>query len=106
MAALKERERKILEFMKSEIKQKGYPPTVREICSALGIKSTSTVHKDIESLVKNGCIKKDPSKPRALNIIDEEEASVKDSKAMIERTDVIDVPVVGRIAAGAPILAE
>jgi repressor LexA len=106
MAALKERERKILEFMKSEIKQKGYPPTVREICSALGIKSTSTVHKDIESLVKNGFIKKDPSKPRALNIIDEEEASIKDSKAMIERTDVIDVPVVGRIAAGAPILAE
>ena len=68
--SLKEREQKILSFMKKEIRQKGYPPTVREICGALGIKSTSTVHKDIESLVKQGYIVKDPSKPRALNILD------------------------------------
>ena len=67
---LKEREQKILEYMKSEIRQKGYPPTVREICSALGIKSTSTAHKDIDSLVKQGFIKKDPSKPRALMVVD------------------------------------
>ena len=102
---LKERERKILEFMKSEIKQKGYPPTVREICSALGIKSTSTVHKDIESLVKDGFLIKDPSKPRALNIIDDS-PSTAESYDRVERADVVDIPVVGHIAAGAPILAE
>ena len=64
----KEREQKILAYMKNEIKTKGYPPTVREICSALNIKSTSTAHKDIASLVKQGFIRKDPSKPRALMI--------------------------------------
>ena len=102
---LKERERKILEFMKSEIRQKGYPPTVREICSALGIKSTSTVHKDIESLVKDGYLIKDPSKPRALNIIDDS-PSTAERYDRVERADVVDIPVVGHIAAGAPILAE
>lgn len=56
---LKDRERRILEYMKSEIRTKGYPPTVREICAALGIKSTSTAHKDIESLVRQGYLKKD-----------------------------------------------
>ena len=67
----KEREQKILAYMKNEIKTKGYPPTVREICSALNIKSTSTAHKDIASLVKQGFIRKDPSKPRALMIVDD-----------------------------------
>ena len=66
MENLKIREQKILSFMKEEIKKKGYPPTVREICTALNIKSTSTVHKDIESLVEQGFLIKDPSKPRAL----------------------------------------
>ena len=80
---LKEREQKILDYMREEIRKKGYPPTVREICSALNIKSTSTAHKDISNLVKAGYIKKDPS-----------------------HTEVIDIPVVGRIAAGTPILAE
>ena len=70
MAALKDREQKILNYMKDEIKAKGYPPTVREICSALNIKSTSTAHKDIESLVKQGYLVKDPSKPRALMVVD------------------------------------
>ena len=65
---LKERERQMLAYMKEEIRKKGYPPTVREICTALNIKSTSTAHKDIENLVKRGYIKKDPSKPRALKI--------------------------------------
>ena len=73
MNRLKEREQKILDFMKSEIKTKGYPPTVREICTALGIKSTSTVHKDIASLVDQGFLKKDPSKPRALMVVDTED---------------------------------
>lgn len=111
-ASLKEREQKILSFMKKEIRQKGYPPTVREICGALGIKSTSTVHKDIESLVKQGYIVKDPSKPRALNILDPAAdtapgtLSGSDSFGSVQRADVIDIPVVGHIAAGVPILAE
>ncbi|MCI8348712.1 MAG: transcriptional repressor LexA [Firmicutes bacterium] len=110
MAMLKEREQRILTYMKEEIKTKGYPPTVREICSALGIKSTSTAHKDIENLVKQGYLVKDPSKPRALMVV-EPDAHDKQSKeysniSTYERTDIIDIPVVGRVAAGTPILAE
>ncbi len=110
---LKEREEKILNYMKSEIRQKGYPPTVREICGALGIKSTSTAHKDIDSLVKKGYIVKDPSKPRALMIKNRnpETDPVSELPAAphfdnAERTDVVDIPVIGRVAAGTPILAE
>ncbi|MFV0516451.1 MAG: transcriptional repressor LexA [Aminipila sp.] len=115
METLKERERKILEYMKKEISQKGYPPTVREICSALNIKSTSTVHKDIENLEIKGFLKKDPSKPRALMIVSPEDGEGKlnskaqsnnDSYANTERIDVVDIPIVGRIAAGTPILAD
>ena len=104
MNALKEREQRILEFMKEEIRTKGYPPTVREICAALGIRSTSTAHKDIASLVKQGYLRKDPSKPRALMIVETEE----DPPAFLpeEREDIVDIPVVGRVAAGTPILAE
>ena len=69
MSDLKAREQRILDFMKEEISVKGYPPTVREICSAVGIKSTSTAHKDIDDLVKKGYLKKDPSKPRALVLV-------------------------------------
>jgi len=104
---LKEREQKILNYMKNEIKAKGYPPTVREICAALEIKSTSTVHKDIENLVKHGYIRKDPSKPRALMIVDPEtENEYMPSPNNVTSADVVDIPVVGRIAAGTPILAE
>ena len=109
MANLKEREQKILTFMKNEIKTKSYPPTVREICTAIGIKSTSTAHKDIESLVKQGFLKKDPSKPRALMVVDLEEASMPAETApadLAEREDIIDIPIIGRVAAGTPILAE
>ena len=111
MAPLKDREQKILNYMKEEIRTKGYPPTVREICSALGIKSTSTAHKDIESLVKQGYLVKDPSKPRALMVVDpvsgrqNKDAEAYDNVSNF-REDVIDVPVVGRVAAGTPILAE
>lgn len=105
-----EREQKILSFMKNEIKTKGYPPTVREICTALGIKSTSTVHKDIASLVDQGFLKKDPSKPRALMVVDTEEHASSAADAgqnnVAEREDVVDIPIVGRVAAGTPILAE
>jgi repressor LexA len=115
MEPLKDRERKILTYMKEEIKRKGYPPTVREMCTALGIKSTSTTHKDLENLETKGYIKKDPSKPRALMVIDPESehevAAAKASSVLpqaenLERRDVIDIPVVGRIAAGTPILAD
>ena len=110
MAALKEREQRILNYMKEEIKTKGYPPTVREICSALNIKSTSTAHKDIENLVKQGYLVKDPSKPRALMVVDPEGKDDKSSSStninIQEREDIIDIPVIGRVAAGTPILAE
>lgn len=110
LEVLKEREEKILNYMKEEIRHKGYPPTVREICNALNIKSTSTAHKDIDNLVKKGYISKDPSKPRALMVLDQDlpapgasaSPAVSDS---VERTDVVDIPVVGHIAAGTPILA-
>ena len=112
---LKDREQRILDYMKEEIRKKGYPPTVREICSALNIKSTSTAHKDIASLVNQGYIKKDPSKPRALMIVDtNQEASQANSHASIGQStqdgvshaEVAEIPVIGRIAAGTPILAE
>lgn len=114
---LKDREQKILNYMKEEIRQKGYPPTVREICSALNIKSTSTAHKDIDNLVKQGYIKKDPSKPRALMIVDVDAAAAAEAKYEAAtgagydnvsqiREEMVDIPIVGRIAAGTPILAE
>jgi repressor LexA len=102
------REQRILDFMKSEISRKGYPPTVREICSAVGIKSTSTAHKDIDSLVKKGYLKKDPAKPRALMLVsrDDEQKSAAEVQPQAEHENVIDIPVVGRVAAGTPITAE
>lgn len=108
---LKPREGRILEFLKSEIREKGYPPTVREICQALSIKSTSTVHKDLTALEKKGYIRKDPAKPRTLILVhgaddEEESAGTSISEASAERIDVVDVPIIGRVAAGTPILAE
>ncbi len=105
---LKERERKILDYMKSEIKAKGYPPTVREICTDLCIKSTSTVHKDIESLVKQGYLRKDPSKTRALMVVESEtkKTAPKGDVASLSPSQIVQVPIVGRVAAGMPITAE
>ena len=113
---LTEREQKILDYMKNEIRTKGYPPTVREICASLGIKSTSTVHKDIESLVRQGYLKKDPSKPRALMVVDPSDKTGHMQPGHGYRydfsgggssvSDVVEVPIVGRVAAGTPILAE
>lgn len=108
---LKEREKKILDYMKEEIRTKGYPPTVREICAALGIKSTSTTHKDIESLVRQGYLVKDPSKPRALMVVDPDEKnkhtySSASNVTAFPESDVVEIPIVGRVAAGTPILAE
>lgn len=108
MSKQQEREQKILAFMRKELKAKGYPPTVREIGTALGIKSTSTVHKDIASLVEQGYLKKDPAKPRALMLVDSDgpDEAGEISNVSSSREDVVDVPVVGNVAAGTPILAE
>ena len=102
----KEREQKILAYMKNEIKTKGYPPTVREICSALNIKSTSTAHKDIASLVKQGFIRKDPSKPRALMIVDDSTPEAEEQMAPEVSTPSASIESGIDIAAGTPILAE
>ena len=110
MKNLSEREQKILSYMKKQIQKKGYPPTVREICTALDIKSTSTTHKDIEALAEKGYIEKDSSKPRALTVKPEKpmpESSFDGfpDRGGVERTDIVDVPLIGSIAAGTPVLA-
>ena len=88
----------ILEFIKQEILDKGYPPAVREICEAVDLKSTSSVHAHLSTLEKNGYIRRDPTKPRAIEICD-------DSFQMV-RTEMVSLPVIGTVAAGQPILAE
>lgn len=87
----------VLEFIKKEILKKGYPPTVRDICEAVNLKSTSSVHAHLESLEKNGYIRRDPTKPRAIEILDDDFA--------LTRREVVNVPLVGRVAAGEPLLA-
>lgn len=91
------KQREILEFIKSKIINKGYPPSVREICEAVKLKSTSSVHSHLETLEKNGFIRRDPSKPRAIEIIDDE--------FNLTRRELVNVPIVGTITAGQPILA-
>lgn len=95
---LSEKQARILAFLKSEILQKGYPPSVREICQAVGLKSTSTVHGHLERLEKRGLIRRDPTKPRAIEIIDED--------FNLARREMVNVPIIGRVAAGEPIFAE
>lgn len=85
----------IYEFIKSEIKQKGYPPSVREICSAVGLKSTSTVHGHIERLEKKGLIKKDASKPRTIIVMEDK----------LNKKEMVNIPIIGTVTAGIPILA-
>ena len=91
------KQREILEYIKNEIVNKGYPPTVREICDAVHLKSTSSVHAHLESLEKNGYIRRDPTKPRAIEIIDE--------NFSLTKREVVNVPIIGSVAAGQPILA-
>ncbi|TDT61532.1 transcriptional repressor LexA [Fonticella tunisiensis] len=90
-----DKQQEILDFIKSEIFAKGYPPSVREICNAVGLKSTSTVHGHLERLEKKGLIRRDPTKPRAIELLDE----------TLNQKEIINVPIVGRVAAGQPILA-
>lgn len=87
----------ILEYIKSEIINRGFPPTVRDICDAVNLKSTSSVHSHLETLEKNGYIRRDPTKPRAIEIVDD--------NFNLTRRELVNVPVVGRVAAGEPILA-
>ena len=92
------KQQQILDYIKEQILEKGYPPAVREICEAVGLRSTSSVHSHLETLEKNGFIRRDPTKPRAIEICD-------DNFHMI-RTETSSLPVVGQVAAGTPILAQ
>ena len=91
------KQQEILDYLKTQVLSKGYPPSVREICEAVKLKSTSSVHSHLETLEKNGYIRRDPTKPRAIEIVDDE--------FNITRRELVSVPLVGTVAAGEPILA-
>ena len=119
---LTKREHQILGFLKENIVKRGYPPTVREIGQHLGVKSTSTVHKDLSALEEKGFIRRDPAKPRAIEVADldmsvlaGDETSANDAKQssppaddapIFDNTNILNIPLVGQVAAGTPILAE
>lgn len=92
------KQQEILEYIKSEILDRGYPPAVREICEAVHLKSTSSVHSHLETLEKKGYIRRDPTKPRAIEITDDE--------FNLTRREIVNIPMIGEIAAGEPIFAE
>ncbi|WP_281724708.1 transcriptional repressor LexA [Lachnoclostridium phocaeense] len=92
------KQQEILEFIKEQILTRGFPPSVRDICEAVHLKSTSSVHSHLETLEKNGYIRRDPTKPRAIEILDD--------TFNLTRREVTNVPLVGRVAAGEPILAQ
>lgn len=88
----------VLEYIKKHLLEKGYPPAVREICEAVHLKSTSSVHSHLETLEKKGYIKRDPTKPRAIEITDDE--------FNLTHREIVNIPMVGEIAAGEPLLAD
>lgn len=92
------KQQEILEYIKETILKKGYPPSVREICEAVHLKSTSSVHSHLETLERNGYIHRDPTKPRTIEIIDD--------CFNLTRRELVNVPMIGTVAAGQPILAE
>lgn len=92
------KQREILEYIKAQILERGFPPAVRDICEAVNLKSTSSVHSHLETLEKNGYIRRDPTKPRAIEILDD--------SFNFTRREMVNVPLVGRVAAGEPLLAE
>ncbi len=92
------KQQEILDYIKHEILTRGFPPSVREICAAVHLKSTSSVHAHLDTLERNGYIRRDPTKPRAIEILDDD--------FQILRTEMVNVPVVGTVAAGAPLLAQ
>ena len=100
MNDLSAKQQQILEYMKAEVREKGYPPSVREICEAVGLKSTSTVHGHLARLEKKGYIRRDPTKPRAIEILDEAPHNPD-----LPTRELVQVPIVGNITAGTPILA-
>jgi repressor LexA len=95
---ISKKQEEILQYIKSQIIEKGYPPAVREICSAVNLKSTSSVHSHLETLEKNGYIRRDPTKPRAIEIVDDE--------FNMSRREMRNIPMIGQVAAGQPIFAE
>lgn len=92
------KQQEILEYIKAQLLSRGYPPAVREICDAVNLRSTSSVHAHLETLERNGYIRRDPTKPRAIEIIDDDFGLV--------RREMANIPIIGRVAAGEPILAE
>ncbi|HEX2153404.1 MAG TPA: transcriptional repressor LexA [Acidimicrobiia bacterium] len=98
---LSDRQRQVLGFIKSTVAERGYPPSVREIGEAVGLSSPSTVHSHLSALVKAGAIRRDPTKPRAIEVLDVDKAT----SPAPEPVDLREVPLVGRIAAGSPVLA-
>lgn len=92
------KQQEILDYIKQEILKRGYPPSVREICEAVSLRSTSSVHSHLETLEKNGFIRRDPTKPRAIEILD-------DSFQLV-RHEMVSIPIIGTVAAGLPLLAE
>ena len=95
---ISKKQEEILEYIKAQILSRGFPPAVREICDAVNLKSTSSVHSHLETLEKNGYIRRDPTKPRAIEILDDTFA--------LTRRETVQVPMVGRVAAGEPLLAQ
>ena len=95
---IRKKQLEILEYIKSQILERGFPPAVREICEAVNLKSTSSVHSHLETLEKNGYIRRDPTKPRAIEILDD--------NFNLTRREMVNVPIVGQVAAGEPILAQ
>ncbi len=96
---LSQKQIEILLYIKSEVQKKGYPPSVRDICEGVNLRSTSTVHSHLEKIESKGYIRKDPTKPRAIEIID------KDDNYLFAPKKTVDIPILGRVTAGAPILA-
>ena len=91
-------QKQIFDYVKGSINDRGYPPAVREICEAVSLKSTSSVHSHLEALEKRGYIRRDPTKPRAIEIIDD--------CFQLTRREVVKVPLIGNVAAGRPLYAE
>ena len=98
LGKISKKQEEILEYIKSQILERGFPPAVREICEAVNLKSTSSVHSHLETLEKNGYIHRDPTKPRAIEILDD--------TFNLTRREMVNVPIIGRVAAGEPLLAQ
>ncbi len=99
MTKISKRQQDILDFIKKQVSEKGYPPSVREIGEAVGLASSSTVHGHLSRLEKKGYIRRDPTKPRAIEILTNEETN------SIPKSETVNVPIIGKVTAGLPITA-